>query len=364
MEEYLRQEQACGRDLSVTYLDDDVRGPLGRGQPGVYAKYLIFQRRVAQWVAENPHWDVAHHISWGSINHPVGLAGRFRPLVVGPAGGGQPLPPDLRRWVDPGPGTGWNALRNAVLRVGPLVNPWTRRLCRCSDVVFVTNPETIGLARRAGASDIRTMVPDGIRAQGEARTCPGPEVIWIGRVLPIKALGLAVASFRHVLREVPAARLTVVGDGPSLPAVKAAADDLVDAGQLRFTGRVPWHEGQRLLGQARVHLFTSLRDSFSAQALEAANAGTPTVAMRLGGLQVVEQGNGFHLVDSQPSQTVAIRLGAAVAQLLQADPAEWVSESRQAQAFARTCMYTERARLLLDLYASLAESAGRASTHG
>jgi glycosyltransferase involved in cell wall biosynthesis len=206
------------------------------------------------------------------------------------------------------------------------------------------------------------MIPDGIRALGEVRACPGPEVIWLGRVLPIKALGLAIASFRHVLRDVPEARLTVVGDGPSLPAVKDKAEDLVDAGRLRFTGRVPWGEGQRLLSQARVHLFTSLRDSFSAQALEAANAGTPTVAMRLGGLQLVQSGKGFHLVNPQPSQNVASRLGAAMSELLRADPAEWMSQSRLAQDFAATCMYTERARLLLDLYTSLAETASRART--
>ena len=67
--------------------------PLASGQVGVYARYAAWQMRCHVWAKddENGPWDIGHHVSWGSLSHPVGLAGGDYPLVIGPVGGGQSL---------------------------------------------------------------------------------------------------------------------------------------------------------------------------------------------------------------------------------------------------------------------------------
>ena len=179
-----------------------------------------------------------------------------------------------------------------------------------------------------------------------------PEIVWIGRFLPLKAAGLALAAFRRVATEEPRARLTLVGDGPTRVDVEASAEDLVDSGAVRFTGRLPWDEAQELLASARVHLFTSVRDSSSAQTLEAAALGVPTVALDAYGSRSFLHRPGFSLVDPLPGERLDERFAEVILRALALDPGQWNTESSGALAFASEHLYRQRAPKLLGEYES------------
>ena len=265
--------------MSSSVLTDAIPRTLDTGQVGVYARYAAWQVRCHEWAkdSDNGRWDVGHHLSWGSLSHPIGLAGCGLPLVIGPVGGGQSLEREHERWLDGDPSH--DRWRTAALQMLTPRNPLARRAARQSALVLATNEETVSLARVLGARRIGLGLAEGLRTgqlRASAQAMPSElSTVWIGRFLPLKAAGLAVASFRHVLRQQPSARLTLIGDGPTKSRVEALAADLVRAGSVRFEGHLPWAEAQRVLAQARVHLFTSVRDSSSAQTLEAAALGVP-----------------------------------------------------------------------------------------
>lgn len=351
----VRQAVASGLPLDVSFLSSRLAAPmLNRGQAGVYAKYGQFQRRVAQWTREHSGWDVAHHVSWGSINHPVGLAGNAHPLVVGPSGGGQLLLPELRVWADGD--VPYDRIRNMLGHRLIGLNPFTRRIVRAADVVLAANEDSAAVLRRLGCARVVMMIPDGLRsAPAPVATAGqrGATIVWIGRFLPIKAAGLALAAFRHVASTCDAANLVFVGQGPTAEFVRGQAADLIRERRVIMTGGVPWQEAQEILATADVHLFTSLRDSFGAQVLEAAAWGVPTVGLKLGGIASLRGLAGLELVDPQPAGDLPSRLGAALNRVLSEGKEERDRRRAAALRFAATATYESRARQLLSLYAGL-----------
>ena len=343
--------------LTATYLSDSAPRRLASGHLGVYARYAAWQMRCHAWAKDdkNGPWDIGHHVSWGSLSHPVGIAGCGFPLVIGPVGGGQSLHPDHERWLDGEPHH--DRRRAAALhRIVPM-SPVSRHAAKRSALVLATNEETVTLARRLGAQRVELGLPDGLRpGQLRASTPPFPEVpeiVWIGRFLPLKAAGLALAAFRRVVDEEPRARLTFVGDGPTRRVIEARAADLVASGAVRFAGRLPWADAQKQLASVRVHLFTSVRDSFGAQTLEAAALGVPTVALDAYGSSSFLHRPGFALVEPLPGDGLDARFAADLLEVLGMDARRWCSESDGALAFASEHEYRTRAACLVDEYAMI-----------
>lgn len=120
-----------------------------------------------------------------------------------------------------------------------------------------------------------------------------------------------------------------------------------------MTGALPWGQAQDILARADVHLFTSLRDSFGAQVLEAASWGVPTVALELGGVASLRGLAGLELVDAHPADDLPQRLGCALAGVLMEDGVDAQRRRAAAVEFAQTATYESRARQLLSLYTGL-----------
>ncbi len=349
----LAAAQGVGLRLGATFLSDAVRpAVLQRGQIGVYAKYRAFQRRVHTWARAHTDWDVGHHVSWGSVNHPVGLAGAVRPLVLGPVGGGQALARDLSEWVDGS--MNWQHLRNAALAGGAgLRRLWSPGV-RGADLVLTTNWETERAVGRLSAGRTAPLLADGVRHIPPSSAVPvRPTVIWVGRLLPIKGVRLAVEAFRHCLQQVPEARIRFIGGGPLSDDLRGWTSDLVDTSAVEILGRLPWDAVQQELASAKVHLFTGVRDSSSAQTLEAAARGVPTVALDQFGLRRFFHREGFVLVDPAPGRSLPERLGSALARALEWDERSWRAQSDAARRFAAENTYAARAQYLLVQYEQL-----------
>ena len=332
--------------LTASYLSDSVPGRLSSGQLGVYARYAAWQMRCHAWAKDSNHgrWDVGHHVSWGSLSHPVGLAGCGFPLVIGPVGGGQSLHPDHERWLR---------------RIVPL-SPVSRHAVKRAALVLATNEETVSLARALGAQRVELGLPEGLRP-GQLRACTPPfpevpEIVWIGRFLPLKAAGLALSAFRRVVAAEPRARLTFVGDGPTRGVIEESAADLVASGAVRFAGRLPWDEAQELLASARVHLFTSVRDSSSAQTLEAAALGVPTVALDAYGSSAFLHRRGFALVDPLPGDGLDERFASEILRVVGMNAKRWRSESEGAIAFASEHEFRTRAEHFINEYTEILDN--------
>lgn len=95
------------------------------------------------------------------------------------------------------------------------------------------------------------------------------------RMVPYKRVDLAAAAFRRM----PGRKLVIVGDGPQMPAVRAAAGD---APNITFRGHVAQAELVTLMQNARACLHIAEED-FGIAMVEAQACGTPMLAFGRGG---------------------------------------------------------------------------------
>jgi D-inositol-3-phosphate glycosyltransferase len=177
-------------------------------------------------------------------------------------------------------------------------------------------------------------------------TSPGPMLLFVGRIQPLKGLDVAVGALAELDDE--RATLAVVGgpsgaDGPDeLARVLQLATDLGVRERVRFFPPQPHHLLSSWYRAADVVLVPSRSESFGLVALEAAACGRPVVASDVGGLRtIVEDGRTGFLVDGRDPAVYAAR----VASLLESsDLATEIGNAAAAHA-ARFTWSTAAARL-------------------
>jgi len=123
---------------------------------------------------------------------------------------------------------------------------------------------------------------------------PPLRILFLSRLVTAKGASIALQAFslaRGWLPEIPL-HLTIAGDGPDLPSLRAAAD----LDNVEFTGAVAGEAKGRLLLESDIFLFpTSHGEGLPNVVLEAMLYGMPVLSRPVGGLpDVIEQGvNGF-----------------------------------------------------------------------
>src|SRR5439155_472331 len=112
----------------------------------------------------------------------------------------------------------------------------------------------------------------------------------------------------EALRDVPDARLVLVGNGPELERLQHLAASLGVIRRISFAGALPREGVLRRLAGARAALLPSLWENLPHAAVEALSVGTPVVATSVGGVpEVVRDGVNGLLV---PPGDVAALAGA------------------------------------------------------
>ncbi len=112
-----------------------------------------------------------------------------------------------------------------------------------------------------------------------------PTIVFVGRVRRYKGLGWVLASLPRVLRQVPDARLVVVGDGPHLAELKLEAARRGLAHAVEFRGYLPAAEKVRVLQEAWVLVQPSPKEGWGLTVVEAGACGTAVVAADSPGLR-------------------------------------------------------------------------------
>ena len=255
-------------------------GERGLQSPSLYLLWHTLAYRRAKELHKNVGFDLVHHVSYGSVSAPPLLQGLRVPVIWGPIGGGQRAPVEFCSYF----GWAWSReiLRNLwidFLRVAPV----TRTAARASVVALATNQETAHLLRELGASDVRLCLDSGIPSEviSSSRSSGSRSehftILWVGRMQPRKALPLALEALAQV-REVNV-KLLIAGDGEMRGPWENRARHLQVEDRVKFLGTAPWNELPNLYQRADAFLFTSLRDSFGMQVLEAMGHGLPVLTL-------------------------------------------------------------------------------------
>jgi glycosyltransferase involved in cell wall biosynthesis len=142
-----------------------------------------------------------------------------------------------------------------------------------------------------------------------------PLAVFTGRLAPEKGADVLLRAFAHAHRQIPAARLVVMGDGSERGRLETLAAELGLSTAVTFTGQLPSAEVERRSDAAWVQVVPSLTEEpFGLVAAEAQMRGTAVIASRHGGLvDIVRDGETGRLVT--PGDAAA--LGGALTALLQ-----------------------------------------------
>jgi len=323
---------------------------------GIRLHYLFWQRAVlreARQLHRKENFDVVHHLSWGTISAPPQLWRLPIPFVWGPIGGGQTTPPEFRRYF----GSGWakEALRTLRVKIATR-SPGLRRAVRESALILSTNPETTQALTAAGARQVHFFPNIGVPEQlmnyrpSDHATRHELIILWVGRLIPLKGLPLALEALSQVDRSV-AVRLRIIGEGPVRAEMEKLAQSLGVSDRVEFVGAVAWPQIMDYYREADVFLFTSLRDSSGQVISEALAYRLPILTLNHQGVgAIVPPEAGIKVAVTNPEETAraladGIRLLAQSPELRNAmGEAGWIyaqSMGWQQHALRMTSWYEE-----------------------
>ncbi|HEX8053493.1 MAG TPA: glycosyltransferase family 4 protein [Thermoleophilaceae bacterium] len=118
-----------------------------------------------------------------------------------------------------------------------------------------------------------------------------PEILTVGRTVPVKGQALLVESLAELHRRGLAARLTIVGDGPQLPGLRSLAERRGVAEHVDFVGPVGQDRLRAFYERADVFALPSFAEGLPIVLMEAMATGLPVVASRITGIpELVEEG--------------------------------------------------------------------------
>ena len=237
----------------------------------------------------------------------------------------------------------------------------------CSDLVLAnTMVEADELVRLYGADPLRIAeVPLGVDhaffspgnpagARAALGLGPGPVMLFVGRIQPLKGIELALRAFAASKHR--DAKLVVVG-GPSgvngtveVNRMHRLAEELGVAMRVRWCDPQPHHILSTYYRAADVCLVPSRSESFGLVALEAGACGIPVVASNVGGLQtLVDNGETGALISERDPQ-----LGAAAIDRILDSPALATSMGERAALRSRRYAWSYTGARLRRLYTDLA----------
>lgn len=209
------------------------------------------------------------------------------------------------------------AARLALRLLLPALRRWDHRAAQGVDHFLAISSLVQERIRRYYGRESRILYPptDLSRFSGSSSQPPGEHYLVLARLAPYKRIDLAVRAFTQLGRP-----LWVVGEGRDRARLEALAGPTV-----RFTGRLPQAEVDRLLGSCRALIWPGVED-FGLAPVEAMAAGRPVIARRAGGVldTVLEGETGLFFDDADPAS-----LAQAV---LAADDLTWQPERIRAQA--------------------------------
>ncbi|MCK8490963.1 glycosyltransferase family 4 protein [Spirosoma sp. RP8] len=333
---------------------------------GMYFHYIYWQwtaYKLAKKLDQSHKFDLVHHVTYGSIQLGSFMYKLRKPFVFGPVGGGQRAPKAFKRYF----GQYWSRewMRDWVGKVLEYTNPGFYKSVKSADQVIVTNMDTFALARRLrpdrpieriwDAGLASTFIPSQAIERKPDSSQP-LKLLWVGRMLPRKALELTIQALGKVNPAIPVSLTIVGGKGEMAEYVPQYIKQYGVENRVNWAGHVTFQEVKEFYEQSDVFFFTSLRDSCPHQLLEAMAYSLPVITLKLHGqAELVDDTTGIRVAITTEEQVVA-ELAAAV-EWMYNHPTERLSMGRAGYAFAQTQLWDKKIRRFIDdLYPAMLAS--------
>jgi glycosyltransferase involved in cell wall biosynthesis len=274
--------------------------------------YFVYDRTALRQLRERAkEWDVVHVVTPVSPSAFTVLTNLGLPTVRGPLNGGLQSPRNFPEFMKAD--SAW------IYSLRELGRPLRALFARgkTPDVVLAANEATetqLTPEERRRTLRMHEIAVDPDLYRATAWPAPPSEqnplkVLFIGRLIPAKALPLLLEALRRLGRYYPA-ELTVIGDGPMRQSWQSAAHDL--GASVRFLGACSQAQVVEHLGESHLLCLPSVRESGGAVLMEAMSAGRPVLAVDYGGPAGLVDERIGHLVSAQSPSAVVDGLTQAL----------------------------------------------------
>lgn len=177
-----------------------------------------------------------------------------------------------------------------------VLKPLFRRIWSAAEAVVANSVGLQQLARQFMPRLPLAVIPNGIDTAEFSpsvtyRHGDAPRLLCVSRLVERKGVQHLVEAFATIHRQLPEARLTLVGEGDLLPVLQRRAAELGVAGLISFAGYVPHDRLPTLYRQATVFVQPSYYEGMSNTVLEAMASGLPIVATGQGGMEELYRDN-------------------------------------------------------------------------
>jgi glycosyltransferase involved in cell wall biosynthesis len=148
------------------------------------------------------------------------------------------------------------------------------------------------------------------------------DFVFVGELRELKGVRVLLEALARVRRtDARPARLLMVGDGPDAAGFRALVEDLGLSGQVEMPGAQP---ARQALRRGRCAVVPSLAESLPYVVMEAAAAGLPVIATRVGGIPEIFGPTAESLVPAGDAEALAGRMQDFLAQ-----PERWRAEAER-----------------------------------
>jgi glycosyltransferase involved in cell wall biosynthesis len=252
-------------------------------------------------------WDVAHAVTPVSTAAPTRLHQIGCPVLIGPLNAGLGTPPAFREtlrddstWLYP------------IRHLGRLAD-YLIGSTRHTSIILTATQATLESIPPGHRSRAVQMLENGVDLDRFKAACwPEPpslnnplKALFVGRLVPAKALPLLLEAVAEVRRESPI-KLTVVGEGPMEEEWKDRTSALGLQQVVSFAGGLSLDQVAEQMRAAHVFCLPSVRESGGAVLLEAMASARPVIAVAFGGpAEVVDEGVGHRVAPDSPEAVVA-----------------------------------------------------------
>jgi glycosyltransferase involved in cell wall biosynthesis len=158
------------------------------------------------------------------------------------------------------------------------------------------------------------------------------DFVCVGELRPVKGIDVLIEALAILNRSGRRVSATIAGEGPQGPELVAQAQRLGVAGQIRFVGYQPAREA---FAMGRMLVLPSRAESLP---LEAAAAGVPIIATRVGGIPEIFGPQAEHLIAPDDVGALVGAIGAAIDGPGQLNRAAQLVKSRIHRVFSSTTM--------------------------
>lgn len=326
-----------------------------------YKKWQKKSYHIAEDIVGKNRIDIIHHLNLICFREP-GYLWRIKgiPYVWGPIGGMNIVP--LKYLSDmPLKVRAKYLFKNCANKLQTRYDQRVNKAAERSDIMLAANGEAFGILRnRYSEKKVLLMNEAGCEIDSrpfvEKSQDKTFDILWVGRFLPTKLLGLALEVISEI-KELHNIRFHIIGSSVNQDAIDYYKNR---AAQLEISGICEWHglishdEVQRMMVSSKLLLFTSVSEGTPHVVMEAIANRLPVVCFDMCGQgDVVTEEIGCKISLSSPPKS--IKDFADIIRKLHHDRLLLDEKSRNCEKVIDKLSWDGKVKMMLDIYKKLVD---------